>query len=329
MKQSAAVRPEPNYQRKAAIAFGGAIEHTGEVAVLPIRDFDLGRTIFRTLEGRVARYVIRQRIAKDVRWFAEDAERVQAAYDAVSAEGPLPQPSPALLEFLVRECDFDVEHADGSFLDHLYFCFEYGARHYPQRSPIVLLLHSILGTGTNTFAMDKSKIPELRALITPFEWTHVEAFPSVLRLLYAGELRKELRANLHRAGALREIRFHRVIDNAPIVLGGEDFWIALNYQLIHLVDFMPAAHWAMHESDVSYILLRDVFDLLQRAGKLEARVKYAPPKGRRRPVAEPLGLGGWLTTRIPASVSEKMASASVRRFSRRIGHDLSYRITWG
>ena len=26
-----------------------------------------------------------------------------------------------LLKFMVEECDFDVEHADGSFLDHLYF----------------------------------------------------------------------------------------------------------------------------------------------------------------------------------------------------------------
>lgn len=328
MKQSAAVRPEPNYQRKAAIAHGGAIEHTGEVAVLPIPDFDLGRTIFQTLEGKAARYVIKKRIAKDVRWFAEDAKRVQEAYEGVTAQGPLPEVSPELLKFLVEECDFDVEHADGSFLDHLYFCFEYGVRHYPERSPLVLLLHSILGTGTNTFAMDKSKIPALRALVTPFEWTHIEAFPSVLRLLYAGDLRKELRENLHRADAIAEIRFHRVIDDAPITMSGEDLWIALNYQLIHLVDFMPPANWAMHLNDTSFILLRDVFDLLQRAGKLEARVKYAPPSGDGRPVGEPLGVGGWLTTRIPVPVSEKMAAASVRKFSQRIGHDLSYRITW-
>ena len=28
-----------------------------------------------------------------------------------------------------------------------------------------------------------------RQLMTPFEWTHVEAFPSIHRLLYAGTLR--------------------------------------------------------------------------------------------------------------------------------------------
>jgi len=326
--QSAAVRPEPNYQRKAAIAHGGAVDHSGAVAVLPIPNFDLGRTIFQTLEGRAARYVIQKRIAKDVRWFVEDARRVQAAYDDVTAQGPQPEVSPELMQFLVDECDFDVEHADGSFLDHLYFCFEYAFRHYPERSPLVLFLHSILGTGTNTFAMDKAKIPALRALVSPFEWTHIEAFPSVLRLLYAGELRKELRDNLHRPNALREIRLRRVIDNEPITMSGEDLWIALNYQLIHLVDFMPVANWATHLNDTSFILLRDLFDLLERAGKREALVKYAPPGGRKPPVGEQLDVGGWLTTRIPVDLSEKMASASVKKFSARIGHDLGYSITW-
>lgn len=328
MKQSAAVRPEPTLQRKAAIARGGAQDHAGAVAVLPIPNFDLGRTIFQTLEGKAARYVITKRIAKDVKWFVDDAKRVQAAYDARAGEGPLPEVSPALLQFLVDECNFDVEHADGSFLDHLYFCFEYGVRHYPERSALVLLLHSILGTGTNTFAMDKSKIPRFRELVSPFEWTHIEAFPSLLRLLYAGDLRRELRQNLHRVDALRRIRFRRVIDNEPIEMSAEDFWIGMNYQLIHLVDFMPVANWGTHQNDTSYILLRDVIDLLARAGKQEARVLYEGPHGGRHAVGEFLGVGGWLTTRIPVDLSERMASVSVRKFSAAIGHDLSYAIDW-
>jgi hypothetical protein len=177
--------------------------------------------------------------------------------------------------------------------------------------------------------MDKSKIPALRELMTPFDWTHVEAFPSVLRLLYSGELRAELRAAVQRASQIREVHMRRVIDNAPITLGAEDFWIALNYQLIHLVDFMPVANWTTHMNDTSFIVLRDLYDLLQRAGKLEARVKYAPPSGRPSAVGEDLGLGGWLTTRIPVDLSERMASLSVKKFSERIGHDLSYRIVWG
>lgn len=328
MTQSAAVRPEPTYQRKAAIAHGGAVDHAGAVAVEPIPDFDLDRTIFRTLEGAAARYVIRARIAKQVRWFSEDATRVQAAYAERAAAARLPDVAPALSRFLVTECDFDIEHADGSFLDHLYFCFEYAVHHYPARSPLVMLLHSILGTGTNTFAMDKHKIPALRELVTDFEWTHIEAFPSLLRLLYAGGLRRELRANLHRAGSLSEIRFHRVIDNAPITMSGDDLWIALNYQLIHLVDFMPVANWATHQNDTAFIVFRDLLDLLERAGKREAFVRYAPPSAPRAAVGERLGLGGWLATRIPVRLSDRMAGASVEKFSARIGHDVGYALAW-
>ena len=191
-----------------------------------------------------------------------------------------------------------------------------------------MLLHSILGTGTNTFAMAANKIPALRPLMTPWEWTQVEAFPSVLRLLYAGPLRKELRENAHRADAIASIAFHRVIDNAPITLSGDDLWIALNYQLIHLVDFLPAANWASHQNDTSFILFRDLYDLLGLAGKREAVVGYTPSTGPRTAEGEPQGLGEWLTTLIPVGVSERMAAKSVARFSERIGHSLDYRITW-
>lgn len=328
MKQSAAERPDPTPQRKAAIARGAALEHTGKVRVEPIPNFDLDRTIFKTLEGSAARFVITTRVAREARWDAAAAQAVQAEYEAARARHPLPQVSPELMRFLVNECDFDVEHADGSFLDHLYFCYEYTAQHYPGQSPLVMLLHSILGTGTNTFAMTADKIPALRPLMSPQEWTQVEAFPSVLRLLYAGALRRELRENLHRADALRSIRFHRVIDNAPITLGGKDFWTALNFQLIHLVDFLPVANWSVHRNDTSFILFRDLYDLLGQAGKREAIVGYAPNDGPRRLEGESHGFGAWLTTLIPVGVSERMAARSVMRFSQRIGHSLDYRITW-
>jgi hypothetical protein len=119
-----------------------------------------------------------------------------------------------------------------------------------------------------------------------------------------------------------------VIDNAPISVSGEDFWIALNYQLIHLVDFLPAANWSMHQNDTSFILFRDLVDLLALSGKREAIEGYTPNTSPRKPVGEPQGLGEWLTSWIPVSVSERMAAKSVRRFSERIGHSLDYRITW-
>jgi hypothetical protein len=328
MQQSAAVRPDPTTQRKAAIARGAALEHTGKVLIEPIPNFDLNRTIFKTLEGKAARFVMNTRVGKQARWDAAASLAVQSEYAVARAAHPLPGVSTELMNFLVSECDFNVEHADGSFLDHLYFCFEYGVQHYPQHSPLVLLLHSILGTGTNTFAMTADKIPALRPLMTPWEWGQVESFPSVLRLLYAGPLRQELRENAHRANALASISFHRVIDNAPITMSGADFWIALNYQLIHLVDFLPAANWSLHQNDTSFILFRDLYDLLEIARKREAIVGYTPIAGPRKAEGEPQSLGEWLTTLIPVSISERMAAKSVTRFSERIGHSLDYQITW-
>ena len=328
MKQAADARPDPSFHRKAAIAHGSALDHAGEVEVEPIPDFDLDRTIFQTLEGRAARYVMRTRVAKEVRWAPEISASVQTAYDDARARHPLPEVSPELMRFMVEECDFDVEHADGSFLDHLYFCFEYTVQHYPQGSPLVMLLHSILGTGTNTFAMEVEKIPTLRSLMSQSDWIHTEAFPSVLRLLYAGPLRQELRENLSRLGDLRSIRFHRVIDNAAITLSADDLWIALNYQLIHLVDFLPVANWSVHQNDTSFILFRDLYDLMDRASKREAHINYTPAAGSRELQGEARGLGGWLTTLIPVGLSEKMAAKSVARFSERIGHSLDYSLTW-
>ena len=36
-----------------------------------------------------------------------------------------------------HECDFKCEHADGSFMDHLYFCVDYCRLHYSKQSPRV------------------------------------------------------------------------------------------------------------------------------------------------------------------------------------------------
>lgn len=329
MSQSASVRPEPNLQRKAAIANGAPLDHAGAVAIRPIPNFDLNRTIFKTLEGRLRRAIMKRRVGKEVAWSPEATLSVQRAYTEATSSLELPPISPDLMRFLTEECDFDVEHADGSFLDHLYFCYEYSALHYPQRSALVMLLHSILGTGTNTFAMTADKIPALEALLDPFDFAHTQAFPSVLRLLYAGDLRAELRANAHRADSLRELAMHRVIDNEEITLSGEDIWIALNYQLIHLVDFMPVANWSRHQNDTSFILFRDLYDILDRCGKLEAKVDYDRSKPPAKVQGEDLDMTGWLATKVPVSVSERMASKSVQTFSERIGHSLSYRLSWG
>ena len=328
MKQSAAERPDPTLLRKAAIVNGGVADHAGRVRIEPIENFDLNRTIFQTLEGALPRFIMKRRIAKDVFWTDAEAKKIEAAYQQHRADVELPEVSPELIAFLVEECDFDVEHAEGSFLDHLYFGFEYAVQHYPQHSPIVMLLHSILGTGTNTFAMEASKIPRLKELVTDFEFRHIEAFPSVLRLLYVGELMTELKANAHRAASLKSVTMHRVIDNAPIEMSGEDFWIQLNYQLMHVIDFLPAANWVAHQSDTSFILFRELYDLLGRAGHLEAQIDYTPPSGPRKLEGESLPLTTRLITRLPVGIVRKKAAESIRNFSQRIGHSVAYELRW-
>lgn len=328
MKQSAQERPIPSIQRKAAIANGAAIDHTGMVRVEPILNFDLDRTIFSTLKGTLPRFVIRTRIAKEAHWNSIASRSVEDAYQDARKRFPLPKVDHTLMRFMVEECDFDVEHADGSFLDHLYFGFEYCVQHYPQHSPIVMLLHSILGTGTNTFAMEASKIPTLRALMSEFEWTHVEAFPSILRLLYDSPLMDALRANRLRLDKLESIQFNRVIDNELLSMDAEDFWTQLNFQLIHLVDFLPVSNWAVHSGDAAFIVFRNLFDLLEKSGHLETKLDYTRASQGRELVDEKLSIPGWLTTLIPAGVSQKMAAKSVRKFSEQIGHSMEFELIW-
>lgn len=326
--QQATERPEPTPQRKAAIVSGAVEDHAGAVEVRSIPGFGLDGTIFQTLEGTLPRLVMRTRVGKAVTWPAQTRAKLDADYEALRAREALPPVDPALLRFMVEECDFDVEHADGSFLDHLYYCFEYTSAHYPEGSPTVMLLHSILGTGTNTFAMDAAKLPTLRALLGQHDWLHVEAFPSVLRLLYDQPLREQLRANLDRLDGVRELRLRRVIDNAPITLGAADLWEALNYQLIHLTDFLPVANWGAWKADASFIVFRDLYDILERTGRLVARVGYTPGSGSTELVGEHLSLAGRLTARIPVTLGARFAAASVRRFSARVGHDIGYELVW-
>ena len=103
-----------------------------------------------------------------------------------------------------------------------------------------MLLHSILGVGTHSFPMKKEQMPKLAALTTADEFAHTAAFPSVLRLLLARELLPALRAQAAGGAArVRSLKFHRVIDNAPIEFDSEQLFAQLNYQLIHLLDFLP------------------------------------------------------------------------------------------
>lgn len=325
--ESAELKASLNLQRKAAITSGGAVDHAGRVTVKRMANFDMTRTIFGALEG-LPKLFMGEKLAKEAVWNDAAAREVEAAYAETEAADPSPQVDQRLVDFMVAECDFSMEHADGSFLEHLVFCHDYAARHYPEHSPNVALLHSILGTATNTFAMDAAKIPKLKALLTDFEALHVETFPSTLRLLYNAEFLEELEANVHRLDKLSELHFHRVIDNEPLTIDAENLWINLNYHLMHFVDFMPAANWSTHSADPLLQMFDRLSALLDKAGQRQANVAVSFPKAKTAPIDEERTAFGKVVGLLPASVTLKLAKKSIVEYSEKCGHDLAYRLDW-
>ncbi len=325
---SAELKATLNLQRKAAITEGGAIDHAGRVRVERMVDFDMKRTIFGALEG-VPKMFMTEKLAKEPVWNQGPAAEVETAYQAAEAENPAPKIDQRLIDFMVDECDFSMEHADGTFLEHLVFCHDYAARHYPEHSPNVALLHSILGTATNTWAMEASKIPMLRELLTPFEALQVEAFPSTLRLFYMGDFLDELEANMHRIDKLETLHLNRVIDNEPMSIDAENLWINLNFHLMHFVDFMPAANWSTHAADPLLQMFERLSSVLDKAGKRQAKVEVTFPSGKGgSPIGEERTLFGRLTGVLPPNITLKLAKKSIQEYSDACGHDLSYRIDW-
>lgn len=316
-----------NLQRKAALVAGGAVDHAGRVQVAPMRDFDMKRTIFGGLAG-VQRLVMEDKLSKEPFWKDAAVLAIEESYAEAEAATPTPEVDPRLVAFMESECDFSMEHADGSFLEHLVFCHDYSARHFPQHSANVALLHSILGTGTNTFPMEVRKLPELQGFLTDFETLHIEAFPSLVRLLYNQDLLSELTANAHRLETLDALHFHRVIDNAPLVLDAENLWIQLNYQLMHFVDFMPPANWASRRADPLLQQFRLLSTFLDRVGQRRAKVKVVFPDGPSFPVGERPTVVGALSNLMPLSLTMSLAQKSTRAYSAAIGHSLDYRLDW-
>ena len=316
-----------NVQRKAAIARGGAVDHAGCARIVRVSDFEMNSTIFGGLEG-LPRMFMQEKLAKEPVWSEATASDVETDYLQVQSAQPVPSIDKRLVDFMVNECDFSMEHADGSFLEHLVFCHDYAARYYSQHSPNVALLHSILGTATNTFAMDARKLNDLKRLLSDFEALHISVFPSTLRLFYNGRFLDELEQNLHRLDQLSALHLHRVIDNEPLTIDAENLWINLNYHLMHFVDFVPAANWSTHRADPLLQMFSRLSGLLDRAGERRANVQVLFPTHTSAPVDEERTTFGRVAGLLPASVTLKLAKKSVHKYSDKAGHDLSYRLEW-
>jgi len=315
-------------QRKAALARGGPFDHAGRVQIVPMKEFDMSRTIFGGMKGGLARMVMKDKLAKETYWSDAAVEEIEADYAESETERASPPIDQRLVDFMIDECDFSMEHADGSFLQHLVFCHDYAAKWFPEHSPNIALLHSILGTATNTFAMEASKLPKLEALLTEEESRHVQAFPSILRLFYDGALIPELQANMDRLDRLKGIRFHRVIDDAALELEAEELWVNLNFHLMHFVDFMPPANWGAHLSDPLMQQFEALSGLLDAAKQRRARVEVNFPGGPDKPKGEVPTLAGRLSEAIPLSLKKSLARKTIRKYSEDAAHTLDYELDW-
>ena len=313
-------------RRKAQIGKGGPTDHHGEVTIAAV-DVDIDKTIFKSVTSCLARSVVKSRVGILPLW----PDQVVHRYTEMYAKIPKP-PShdKAIIDFLVQEANLSCEHADGSFMDHLQFCYEYSNAYYKAMSPRILLLHSIMGVGTNYFPITKEQIPTFKALLTEEEWKHVEAFPSVLRLLQHGPLMDDL-IGMEKAkfDKIDGISFHRVIDNEPLTFNKEEFWVQLQFHLMHTLDFLPAEDWGHETGDNFLWCLSSLHRVLTKADKLlchvDMNLKPAFPNSQ---VQGKQGstLGGMIRNCAPACIQLKLARKQITKFSADIGHDLSYEL---
>eukprot|EP00439_Symbiodinium_sp_Y106_P082151 s1078_g21.t1 len=105
-------------RRKAQIARGRPSDHGTDVAVQPSRDFDLDKTIFRTLDTTLARLATKDRMgieasckewnSCEVFWTEDAARRIEGAFAALPAA---PAHEQALLDFMRDDCDFRPGHS--------------------------------------------------------------------------------------------------------------------------------------------------------------------------------------------------------------------------
>jgi hypothetical protein len=311
-------------RRMAQIVWAKPTDHAGEVVILPQADFDLDKTIFGSMTSPLLRTVQKSKVGVTLFWSDAAVARIRAAFSHVP---DAPRYDRALIDFIENDCDFAVEHADGSFMDHLRFCYEYSHAHYPRRSPRVLLLHSIMGVGTNFFPMPREKIPDLRALLTEFEFEQIALFPTMLRVFYHGPMRWELEA-MTRAEleAIERVVMYRVIDNERMDFSADAFWAQLNYQLIHLLDFLPASSWKLHAGDNFLDAFQSLYGILQKAGKLECRVNFDASEGKDSHDGQPMTLAGFIRGAIPSVVQLALARRQIAQFSAAIDHSLDYEL---
>jgi len=315
-------------RRQQQVVSARATDHAADVMLAKIPGFTLAHSIFAHVPGALDRSMMTTKLEFRPYWNNDAVASISSAYQHVP---PSPPVNSSLLEFMNTKCDFKVEHADGTFLDHLYFCYDYAVAHYPAASPLVPFLHSILGAGTNYFPMNASLIAELQSFLTDEEWLYISSFPSFLRLVIQRELIRELAAMpAERLKALSGIQVYRVIDNQPLQLTAEQMWVQLNYQLAHELDFLPVSSWDVHAWDPFLGEYDELYDMLLNADQLRVDIKQSVQSNfTDYPPGQPVQTAFTRFTTVGSKqlqykIAQQQAAKQVQDFSKAIGHNISY-----
>eukprot|EP00391_Amoebophrya_sp_Ameob2_P007795 CAMPEP_0178999934 /NCGR_PEP_ID=MMETSP0795-20121207/10373_1 /TAXON_ID=88552 /ORGANISM="Amoebophrya sp., Strain Ameob2" /LENGTH=485 /DNA_ID=CAMNT_0020692837 /DNA_START=178 /DNA_END=1635 /DNA_ORIENTATION=+ len=275
--------------RQTMLALARLVDHISYVQVVPDSAFDLNQTIFVSVTGAFTRAALKATTGNQHFWEEGRLMAIQQMYLATQQQF-VPRPvadgsrnfSP-VLEFMQSKCNFKMEHADGSFYDHLFFVRDYSALHYPQQSPKILFLHSIMGVATNLWPMEAKNVPALQKLLTKEEFFHIAAFPTVLRLIKGTDFLLDL-YNLEAAAAmatsgerswkkLRGLRCMRMLDGEAIEFESmEALYTHLNFHAIHLLDFLPLCGWRANWARPFVHDFLMLFAVLKALGKLEANI---------------------------------------------------------
>lgn len=322
-------------RRKEQIAIARATDHADEVILAEIPGFNLSKSIFGEITSPLARAAMTTNLEWRPFWLDAAAKRISDDYAQQVAASPPPSIDPKLIEFMNTKCDFKIEHADGSFLDHLRFCYDYSAAHYRTASPIPSLLHSIMGVGTNYFPMNRSLIPELQTLVSREDFHQIESFPTFLRyVIHRGLIRELAAMSRAKLDSIVAIKYYRVIDNRPLRMTADEMWVQLNYQMLHALDFLPTAYWDHFAADPFLGEFDELYSLLSKASKLQADVRpsltsnFTDYSKGQPPESLFSRLTGWAPKAVQASIAREEAAKQVAGFSRAIGHNFSYEFEW-
>lgn len=332
-----------NLQRKSYLLECGPINHGKNVFYVKDENFDLNKTIFKGVSGMLGfkRMELRSKLGNEFKWAPKTCEEIEEKFEdfkKTKIEVVTKQPSwnnySDIIRFMKEDCDFNTEHADGSFMDHLYFCRDYSKAHYSSVSPRILFLHSILGVGTNLFPMTVEQIPTLKAMLEPDEFKQIAVFPSLLRLMNQGTLFKQLLDAFQNntLDSLESIKMFRVIDNEEITLTSEELKVALNIQLIHQLDFLPCSNWCSQVSDPMFQVFVEIYQFLTETKLIEAEVKFdvetLENASEKDEFGMPVTVATVISKYVPKSIKRQALKKSSEAFSKDIEHNMSYTLQW-